>query len=570
MKTRKYAWLIAMLAVLSFAFIGCSGGTFNIDDIFYSQEVETVVYDMSENAAIQALSGVIAFPEGGANPIAPLNRAGGDEHITITAVEEEDGISLLLEVSSAGSWGAGIDLNFSAMGFKVGDIVTVTGEVIEFASGGKLQFNSTPGSENAIGNVISAKGDFTMTVTLTGAHIGQIQGANPAALRIEAGRTGGGNKVRIDNINVTGMRATKMVDLATPVITKTETGIAWTAIEGASGYRVFNGDDVLGSAGSTATSYVMNHNPGTYNVSIIALGVANVSNNSARSNVIEFEVDERPEIDFKIAGKAAKAEIRIVNGKVDLVDNGYKAEFTGQYGSSYAQFFVDFGKDEEGEPIKLSDFSKVTLDYKGVDGDFNYKPVIIAASKDLVTGNPGNFSNLTLGTTESGNAESTRSLEIFFTSDLYETLGDESELWFLVHIHAEPATFEVTNIEFVKPAFVKESEFGITVLSSSNGNFDTADVLVIKLAPSGSTPRESMLRILMTNGAGADRSGWGVGQIAATLGGSPAISFNGLKDTTGYIDIPIGKIQELGILGNLNINIYNDHAVTGAELWLWK
>ena len=452
----KKVWMILLAAMLvsGLAFVSCIEEVAPVPTGFGpppSNDVETVVFDMLTDEDIQGLSaGVITFGEDGdPSPIAPLVRAGADSHLTITAVVSSP-VSLKIDTTAAGNWGAGLDLRYADFGFRAGDVITVTGEALTIASGGKMQFNNTPGSENAVGNVIDEEGEFEMTVTLTAGQVAQIQNANPAALRIEVGRGGSGNSVRIDNINVTGMRPADMITLATPTIAKTETGISWGAIAGASGYRIFDGDDVLDNVGAAAVSYNMyvNQDPGEYSLSIIALGVANVSHNSAKSNVIEFEVEDLGpvEIDITIDGSATTAEIKAAQAEVTVITDGYEVDILNGYGNGYAQFKVDFGADT------LSDFEKVTFTFQGISGDAGWKSIFFAASATELSGYQSGLNGaLSLGNQAYDNdGLSPIAVEITFAGTQADTLAGESELWFIVHLQSDPVEFKVTDIEFVK------------------------------------------------------------------------------------------------------------------------
>ena len=283
----KKIWmvLLALLLAAGLVMMGCGGD--DDDDPNTGELEEKVVFDMATDAGIQALAvGPVAFPADGsgeANPIAPLVRAGGDSHITVAVVENAGKKSFELDIAT--DWGAGLDLPFAAFQFRAGDVVTVTGEILALADG-RTQLNSSVGGENAIGTA-NEEGAFTLEATLTAANISQIRGGNPAAIRLENRAVG--MKVRIDNINITGMRPSTIVALSAPVITRTGTGISWEPVEFASGYKILNGTTELGTASATAAAFNIT-TPGDYVVTVVALGIDGVSSDSPASNALTFTV----------------------------------------------------------------------------------------------------------------------------------------------------------------------------------------------------------------------------------------------------------------------------------------
>jgi hypothetical protein len=119
-----------------------------------------------------------------------------------------------------------------------------------------------------------------------------IRGGSPSAIRLE-GRPAG-VKVRIDNIVIEGNRPSSIVALDAPVVTATETGVSWLAVEGAGGYKVFAAGitDPLLTLGSAATSANINGitslATGDYTITVVALGVTGVSADSDPSNAVVF------------------------------------------------------------------------------------------------------------------------------------------------------------------------------------------------------------------------------------------------------------------------------------------
>ena len=468
--------LLALLLAAGLVMMGCGGDDDDPDDPGGELE-EKVVFDMSTDAGIQALAaGVVSPPAAGApNPIAPLVFA-GEENTTITVLEGTPK-TLEVEINAGGSWGAGLDLRFADFGFRAGDVVTVTGEWL--SGTGRIQLNSSISSENAIDTYDSGEGTFKLEATLTAANISQIRGGNPAGIRIEVGRPSGNNKVRLDNIRVVGQRPSTMVDLAAPVITKTETGISWTSVEGASGYRIFNGETVLDSVGGTTTSLNIT-DPGTYSVSVMALGVANVSRDSPKSNVLDFEIEDTGPvlIDISIDGAPAEAEIKVVNSIITVIEDDYQIQYNGGYGSSYAQFKVNFGTGGQ-----LSDFEQLDFTFQGVSGDTGWKGGLeLLASKEELSGSINEI-RPTLAVSDgsdgwSNNGLSAVNLNFKIDASKATTHDGEEELWIIINFHAAATgdqggagtrtTFKITNINFLAEAGTEL--FNLTIGPNPDGN----------------------------------------------------------------------------------------------------
>jgi len=99
---------------------GGGGGSKDKDD---EDLVMTDVFNMSTDTRIQGLDlGTVpnsAFANKGA-PIAPLQRAGEDEHIVVKVVDNAGKKAIQYDVLS-GTWGVGIDLPYAQFGFREGD-----------------------------------------------------------------------------------------------------------------------------------------------------------------------------------------------------------------------------------------------------------------------------------------------------------------------------------------------------------------------------------------------------------------------------------------------------------------
>jgi hypothetical protein len=300
----KKVWLILLAVVLVFglAVFGCSSGGGSDDDD--DELVEKVIFDLATDAGIQALEvGALSFADD-ANPIKPLVRAGGDSNVSFEAVDNDGKIALKFTVGSTTNWGAGFDMRFGpgdgadGFGFRVGDNIKVSGELITIGSGDapssgdrRLDFNRKVGSEYVTIGGVEAKqtevGAFSYDMTLTEEDLTDIKGGNPAGIRAE-GRSGG-MVVRIDNITITGMRPSNIKALKAPVIAIDGSVISWAEIEGAGGYLIYNNEDETPLATTLNTSYdLASLAPGDYSITVAAKGVAGSSKDSPKSNAVAF------------------------------------------------------------------------------------------------------------------------------------------------------------------------------------------------------------------------------------------------------------------------------------------
>ena len=153
---------------------------------------------------------------------------------------------------------------------------------------------------------------------------------------------------------------------------------------------------------------------------------------------------EKVFIDLKIDGTAATAEIKAFEGVIEVIEGGYQVELEKGWGNAYAQFKVNFGSG------KLSDFSAVTCTFQGVDGDIAYKSVYLAASATEFSNWQG-FNEDNLGEVSYSN-NGDIPIPMNFTIDATKAaeLDAASEVWVVIQLHANPATYKVTDINFVK------------------------------------------------------------------------------------------------------------------------
>jgi len=363
-----------VVLVFGLAFVGCGGGGSKNDDDDDDDDdgdlVERTVFELATDEGIQALAlGTITFPAGddpNTNPIKPLVRAGGDAHVTIEVVTSGDHKGL--KFTTIADWGAGIDLRYAAFGLREGDKITITGE--KLGGTGRVQVNNRVGQENATINSVdtrkTADGEFTIEFTLDAAAVTALRAGDPAGLRIEGRPVG--IIVRIDNIKIVGMRPSNVVALAAPEIEATATGVRWTAIEGAGGYKVFKDADTtpITTEGPSATSTNLSDlsalPDGTYSITVVAAGIAGVSSDSAKSNAVSFTkyTPPPPSIKVKVNSVEQNAEIKRTKGTVDIFEDATGYTFTYptegsniNYTNSYAYYKVNLGSKKVNEIVSI-------------------------------------------------------------------------------------------------------------------------------------------------------------------------------------------------------------------------
>jgi hypothetical protein len=311
---KKYSWILALLAALTlaFAFTAC-GGDDDPDDNTVQMEWKEV-WEMAEDAGIQALTaGPLTFGEGvkDPQPIKPLIRAGdNDTHVTVEAVTLANG-KIGLQFTTVADWGAGIDLLSKEFGFQDGDKINITGEVITIGTGGskpQFQANGKIGGEFTLSLADGEKAsteaagavDWEVVLNDTAiTNIKQGQGGSPTGPMpgIRLSGNGKGTVVRIDNIKIAGNRPSNLIELKAPVIAATATGVEWAEVDGAGGYKVFveGKTDAIATLGAAATSYNLKADKaladGTYKVTAIATGETGVSKDSPASNVVDYVKD---------------------------------------------------------------------------------------------------------------------------------------------------------------------------------------------------------------------------------------------------------------------------------------
>ena len=407
---KKYTWLVALVIALSFVAVGCdTGGGGKKKTLVWK-----TVFDMQEDAGIQALTeGELSFA-GDVQTIKPLNRAGGDDQVKITAVKKDGKIALQYEGLGTTNWGPGIDLPNAAFGFSNGDKITITGEFIDPVPEGYAQPNFKVGSEDGGGFKVSAAGPISWEITLDAVKVGMIKAGSPSAIRLDSRATSAGNgtvvgqKVLITQIKIEGNRPSDVKKLAKPAITLDGSTVSWTAIDGAGKYTL-----VALAEGATEPTKIdiaadkTSYNLATsslkptkyteaavkYSVTLIAVGVLNVTEDSDPSNAVEYTkpTPEPPTlIKIKVGGTEVDAELYKVAGEIVEVKDatettktiGYTFTKGAGYEASYAYLLVDLGTGKT-----LKDYSQVKIDYVGVSGDVGYKDLQLKVSTTEFEGN---------------------------------------------------------------------------------------------------------------------------------------------------------------------------------------
>jgi hypothetical protein len=458
---KKYSWIVALLLALSLAFFACDNGSKGGDDDDDDDDVvmeNKVVFDMATDAGIQALTeGKLtignSLPKGADSPIKPLQEAGeGDNHVIITAVKGPGEQKIALQYEATASWGAGIDLPFKAFGFRVGDKITITGEVLAIGTSvSYIQPNFKVGGENGHGFKVTEDGPFTWDIVLDDSMLSDIKGGDPSAIRIDgrAGTSGNvvptGQKVVINNIHIEGMRPTTITKLAAPVIALTGSTVAWTAVEGSSGYDVYSGTEkktsIKGVSIDIATADEFAYDT-KHTITVVALGTAGSTSDSDASNAVEYTKPAKQIIGFNVTVGAAtqKVEVDGVKGTVTLLANdaGYtfKNLVTGSndnYGNAYATFAVDLGAGKT-----LADVTTITCKFKGIAGDIGYKTdgVRLNVGEEPFTGYQtvtNKFAN-DESISDDGKSESTFTFTIKTTATDVTDLTAQ-KLYFVIYIH---------------------------------------------------------------------------------------------------------------------------------------
>ena len=464
---KKFAWIIALLAALSLGFFACTepDGTAYGPPAREIVETEWVtVFDM-QNAAngiiahgIQELTpGDLTFPASGAGPIAPLVKAGNmppaDNHISSFKAVTVDG-KIALEYVTVANWGPGFDLPISAFGFTEGDKITIEGT----AAGGasiNLALNVNQGSDQHItGNRITSAGAFTVTAELTAANLSEIQGNEQKVIRFED--RVGGTTVTITQITVEGERAATITTLPATTLSINGNTASWTPVQGALGYRVLAGTEVIDNAGASVTStdlqIALNGKAAAdYVITVVALGTAGSTRDSAASNAITYTfVPYSVDVAITVDGAPQTAKVILIGktAKFEAITGGYKVTGGQNYGTSFPAIAYDFGTDD------LSDIASIKFTATQVSGDVGYKRfrVSVADAADTASFKPVTRNDASgawfKAAPATGTASGNVNLPVFSALVEDSGLGAKSNLVISLNPNvSSTAVYEITGIE---------------------------------------------------------------------------------------------------------------------------
>jgi len=401
--------------------------------------------------------GDVTFPAGdGPTPISPLVKAGNmPDHISKFEIVAEGGKKALKYVTVA-NWGPGFDLPNSVFGFREGDKITIEGKAEGAAI--DLSLNVDQGGANTPAggatNKITAAGAFTLEATLTAADVTKIRGNEQKVIRFEDRK--GGTTVTITQILIEGKRPSNLATLAAPVITLTGTTVSWTAVAGAGGYKVLADGTKEVTSLIDETSYnlaLSSLDPGSYKITVIALGVAGSSKDSAPSNEVNFT--KAAPVVKKVTFTAGMLTTDSAQGSATVVSNGAGYTFTADgasasWGGGYSAFRFDLEK-------PLSSFIKINFKYTGVAGDFDYKNIFLLVSSSAA---PAGYvgaqddDDLHFGKVATGDAsKGTLSLSITIDATKAATVSG-TNLYFALYVQMDDSnktsSYTITDVEFVE------------------------------------------------------------------------------------------------------------------------
>ena len=448
--------MILLAVVLVFGLVvGCGKERQEKDE-----DLELVtVFELSTNAVFQGF------------PIGPMSSddlfedlmltGAGNPVVEIVANPVNAGKNSLL-IKSAADWGDGFDFRQADFRFRADDIITVVGEVITITGANdRIQLNNRVGAENSIASA-TATGAFSFNVTLDAGMISQINGSAAATrgIRFEM-RNGTANiEVRIDEITVTGMRSSAPI---TPTADDFSFGAYFE--DGVSVQYLSDGE----VAGLEVTSRIAGYTP------VITVYYEGIEGTSYTKNAEVPQVVGVFEITFNVAAttrytaasglEAGRLEIiearRIATTAVDLVIDDPVGVGTGSaavisdtsfevaadnYGAGYAKFKVDFGTGGS-----LADYERLALTYQGLTGDVGWKPLYILASEDesdFAASVNATHAGLRIATVNyANNGLSPMDFEFDLTSSAALAITAQ-EVWFVVYLHSNPATFRVSDMVF--------------------------------------------------------------------------------------------------------------------------
>jgi hypothetical protein len=133
---------------------------------------------------------------------------------------------------------------------------------------------------------------------------------------------------------------------------------------------------------------------------------------------------------------------------VAYIPGGYRVVTTANYGP-FAWFTVDLGTDKS-----ITDFEKVTFDYNAVEGDVGNKTLYLLASDETFPGTMNNnYTPLRVSGYNWNKGPGSESLTAIIGkndgNNLSQLPSADGEINFSFYLHAEAATYEISNIVFV-------------------------------------------------------------------------------------------------------------------------
>jgi len=210
MFNKKNLWIVALIAALSIAFIGCLDAPKAVGS---EDDVETVVFDLAAVLADLSPRTIATQSAFDATFGEEFVQSGGEfanNHVEFIIFD--DGGVNKLRINAKASWGAGLDLRNEEIQFRGGDKIEIKG-LIESGAGDKIILNTDhSGFKPAGGTELTSP--FSQTITLSSEDASNINAANPKTIRIRP-HTGAGVFV-LEQVKVTGMRAAGSTPGTTP------------------------------------------------------------------------------------------------------------------------------------------------------------------------------------------------------------------------------------------------------------------------------------------------------------------------------------------------------------------
>jgi hypothetical protein len=234
---------------------------------------------------------------------------------------------------------------------------------------------------------------------------------------------------------------------------------------------------------------------------------------------------------------------------VAYISGGYRAVTTGNY-SPFAWFTVDLGTDKS-----ISDFEKVTFDYRAVEGDVGWKGIYLLAGNNNVTLTSGETSPWMVSGVYWG--QGPNAIPAPLTAIIGQNKGSsiatlptaEEEIKFGFYLHSEAATYEISNIVFIP---LPEGHIPVTEI---NGVPDVGEINVevdltgAAAGPAGAT-NKTIVWSVTTAGAGVALGPLADGKFTPTAVGTVTVTAtitNGLTESTDYteeFEIAIRSVPE--------------------------